>query len=334
MAAKKRMKLASGGKRFWAGCIDVGIMAVLYTVLMVAVAALSRRRYMTYGFGYGFDDDYGFGYNYGYQTPDSGAVIAIVVTGLLMLAYLIVEFVFYAQSKSIGKAIFGLQVVSASDGKPLGFWKMLFREAVVKQASAVLLLGYIWILIDDRNRAWHDKILETYVVDIKESARISAAEREAPPSPAAPAPAPPAAAAAPPAQAAPPDTSAPSAQAPQKVRPARIAPSAAPEADPVTSSGKAPAPQAAADTAAAEAPARPAAPRIRPDKGHAPSDPSEAVTGPDTHPVPEAPAEAVIRADMSMKKAELLEVAKELGISVSSRATKAEIIEAIEKASR
>ena len=45
---------------------------------------------------------------------------------------------------------------------------MLLREIIVKKASSsVLWLGYIWILIDKYNRGWHDKILDTYVIDEK-----------------------------------------------------------------------------------------------------------------------------------------------------------------------
>ena len=60
----------------------------------------------------------------------------------------------------------------------IGFWKMLFREWFVKKASAtVFFLGYIWVLIDDKNRGWHDKVLDTYVVDLKESEKLNAANR-------------------------------------------------------------------------------------------------------------------------------------------------------------
>lgn len=42
-------------------------------------------------------------------------------------------------------------------------------------------------------------------------------------------------------------------------------------------------------------------------------------------------AEETVKADITMKKSELLKIAKELGVEVSDRATKAEILEAIEK---
>jgi hypothetical protein len=98
----------------------------------------------------------------------------MVVVFIILLAYIVLEFILFAKGKSIGKAILGMQVVSSTDGKPFRFWKMLFRECFVKSASgSVFGLGYIWVLLDEKNRGWHDKILDSYVVDLKESERIN-----------------------------------------------------------------------------------------------------------------------------------------------------------------
>ena len=87
-----------------------------------------------------------------------------------MLIFLGAELYFFSRSQTIGKAILGLRVVDARTGRPVGFAKMLLREIIVKKASSsVLWLGYIWILIDKYNRGWHDKILDTYVIDEKPS---------------------------------------------------------------------------------------------------------------------------------------------------------------------
>ncbi|MBR0308341.1 MAG: RDD family protein [Mogibacterium sp.] len=182
MAGKKTMRLASRGKRFGAACIDIAVPLVVYIIGMIIIASAGARSMRPYGYGFGndFNDFYGYGYGYGYDyNPGmSGAAIAVfIILFLIMIAYLVVECVFYSKSKSIGKVILGLQVVSSKDGTPLGFWKMLLRECIVKNADAPLMLGYIWILIDDKNRAWHDKILDTYVVDLKESERLDAIKR-------------------------------------------------------------------------------------------------------------------------------------------------------------
>ena len=189
MNNRKVMKLASRGKRFGAACIDMVIPAVsCFIASGAAIAAIvSELAYGNYGYGFGAP---GFGYGYGYNSgPSAGVVTALIISMLLSVAYVVIQLVFYNKSKSIGKAALGLQVVSSKDGTPVGFWKMLFREWFVKSASgSVFLLGFIWILIDDRNRGWHDKILDTYVVDLKESEALNAsseqdAYREPAPSP-------------------------------------------------------------------------------------------------------------------------------------------------------
>lgn len=197
---KRTMKLATRGKRFGAGVIDIAIPFVCYIIFMIAAFAISARSNPLPDYGFGFEEEfgYGYGYNYGFETQTNpGWFLALMgILGLVLLAYIIVECVFFAKSMSIGKAILGLQVVSSTDGNPIGFGKMLFREVIVKQASNVFLLGFIWILIDDRNRGWHDKILDTYVVDLRESAKLNAVKAPAPapaqaptqaPTPAAPA---------------------------------------------------------------------------------------------------------------------------------------------------
>lgn len=169
---KKSMKLASRGKRFAAGLIDMSVPFVAY-VFMTSVLGMNLMSQSS-PYGYGNPFGYGYGYGYNYNMPhSSGAVAGVFILLILMVAYIIAEFVLFSKAQSIGKAILGLQVVSSTDGKPFSFWKMVLRECIVKSASSsVFLLGYIWILIDERNRGWHDKILDSYVVDLKETANM------------------------------------------------------------------------------------------------------------------------------------------------------------------
>ncbi len=155
MSKKTVMKLSTPGRRLAAFAIDEILPVILGTIWMVQVAILAS---------YGDDYYYYAGYNY----MLTKAVILILITSVLLLAYLVVEIIFFVKSQSIGKAILGMRVVRNTDGQPVGIWWMLLRELVVKHASAICFcLGYIWVLIDKKNRAWHDKILDTYVVDIE-----------------------------------------------------------------------------------------------------------------------------------------------------------------------
>lgn len=161
---KTVLKLAARNKRFIAGIIDYVFPTIIGLILLVMSNALITAS-LYYDYGY---------YGYGGYNAAGASVGVILFMMILLLVYLGVEIYFYARSQSIGKAIVGLKVVSSVNGKPLDFWHMMLREFIVKGASqSVLYLGYIWILIDDKNRGWHDKILDTYVIDIRETEAIN-----------------------------------------------------------------------------------------------------------------------------------------------------------------
>ena len=297
MTEKRVMKLASRGKRFGAACIDAFVPVVSYLLYSAVMAANGIRVYNPgygYGFGNDFGNDFGYGYGYGFDYGNglngrhlTGASTAIMlVVFIILLAYIVAQLILFSKGKSIGKAILGLQVVSSTDGKPFRFWKMLFRECFVKSASgSVFGLGYIWILFDEKNRGWHDKILDSYVVDLKESERMNymrhmeQARRNAPATEPEPAPAP-----------------------EPEVK----------EAEPVIP-----------EIQQAEEPVAEVVPEV------VITEAGEAVEEPE---VQTGEPDAVPELSMSMKKEELLAAARGKGIQISSRATKAAIIEAIEKA--
>ena len=187
MGNKRVMKLASRGKRLGAYCIDAIIPFVVMLIFLTATGFFKSNYnpYGNYPFGEtpfgndpfnGYGYGYGFGYGYGNPGQQMSNVMAmlVVIASFVFLAYLVVQLVFFSKSKTIGKAALALQVISSKNGKPVGFWMMLFREWIVKSASSrVFMLGYFWVLIDEQNRGWHDKILDTYVVDLKESEMLS-----------------------------------------------------------------------------------------------------------------------------------------------------------------
>lgn len=163
MSQKRVMKLATRGKRFAAGLIDsvpVAFITIMFFGQVVSgIMSLIQDAMNSLS-------EYGSYYNN--QPYVTGGVSYPSVVMILMLVFLGAELYFFSRSQTIGKAILGLRVVDARTGRPVGFAKMLLREIIVKKASSsVLWLGYIWILIDKYNRGWHDKILDTYVIDEK-----------------------------------------------------------------------------------------------------------------------------------------------------------------------
>jgi len=339
MAGKKVLKLASRGKRFGAACIDAVAPLIFYIVFFSIMSANGIRSNYPYGYGFGneFGYGYGFGYDYGFNAGSrlgGGSVAALLVISVMLITYVIVEFVFFAKGKSIGKAVLGLQVVSSISGKPFGFWKMMLRECIVKGAcGSTFFLGYIWILIDEKNRGWHDKILDSYVVDLKESAKLNkkraAAARKEDTVPAKAE-----------------ETDAAMASKVPDVKEVTEVEEAKEvnevkevneineikeePADTGTAAEELTADTADADQSSAD----------RSEEAAEPSDDNEieiesvVIEDEDMAPAEEAAEEASEKpaVSMSMKKEELLEAARSAGVSVSSRATKADIIEAIEKA--
>lgn len=296
------MKLASRGKRLGAYCIDAIIpvfnMILLFTIMGISAAGFGSRigygNDFGYGWGNGFGYGNGYGYGYGYGGGQRGAVIAIlvVVIMLLSIAYMVVQMLFFAKSKTMGKAALGLQVVSARDGKAIGFGMMLLREWIVKRASAdVFYLGYIWMLIDDKNRGWHDKILDTYVVDLKESSMLRNGD----------------------AKAAEQETAATAEQGVQEV----------------SSTVEQAVPDAAA-TMEQAVPATEQLVKKTDSFNAAEKDDSAALPSANAAETKDETAKTV-RVDMSLKKDELLAAANEAGAEATDKMTKSEIIEAIEK---
>ena len=65
--------------------------------------------------------------------------------------------------QTIGKAILGLRVVTM-DGSRLSFWRTVMRMAAFFLSVFIFGLGILWILVDDKRQALHDKLAGTYVI--------------------------------------------------------------------------------------------------------------------------------------------------------------------------
>jgi uncharacterized RDD family membrane protein YckC len=67
------------------------------------------------------------------------------------------------RGQTLGKMALGLRVAGPDGGKP-AFWRAALRETVGKLVSSyVLCLGHLWMLWDQKQQTWHDKIAQTHV---------------------------------------------------------------------------------------------------------------------------------------------------------------------------
>lgn len=65
--------------------------------------------------------------------------------------------------KTVGKALMGLRVLG-QDGRRLTFSQALIRALSYYVSGLALFIGFLWVLVDDRRQAWHDKLARTVVV--------------------------------------------------------------------------------------------------------------------------------------------------------------------------
>ena len=65
--------------------------------------------------------------------------------------------------KTVGKALMGVRVLG-QDGRRLTFSQALIRALSYYLSGLALFIGFLWVLVDDRRQAWHDKLARTVVV--------------------------------------------------------------------------------------------------------------------------------------------------------------------------
>ena len=89
---------------------------------------------------------------------------------LLFSAFLFNDVIWIGlKGHSMGRRLFGLRVVRAGDGSPIGILRAVGRLLFADLVSTIFMVGYIWALIDDRKRTLHDVVLDTLVVHEKSS---------------------------------------------------------------------------------------------------------------------------------------------------------------------
>ena len=89
--------------------------------------------------------------------PSTGSIISF----LFVMGYHVFFIVFAGQTP--GKALMGVRVVSLKPGK-LHWWQAFIRFLGYFPSALLIWLGFLWILVDDRRQAWHDKLAGTCVI--------------------------------------------------------------------------------------------------------------------------------------------------------------------------
>lgn len=79
-----------------------------------------------------------------------------------------------------GKKLLQLRVVNTAY-QPVSFGTALLRESIGKWLSGLFLnLGYLWVFINGRRQAWHDKLAKTFVVKTDNTGALIPIDSEEP----------------------------------------------------------------------------------------------------------------------------------------------------------
>ena len=98
------------------------------------------------------------------SSESAGATVAcIVALEVAVFAYL-VAFDGGERGATPGKRILGARVIDAEGGGPIGFRRAALRRLAYLVGGLVLYLGWLWLLVDSRRQALHDKVARTLVV--------------------------------------------------------------------------------------------------------------------------------------------------------------------------
>ena len=94
-----------------------------------------------------------------------GSITIPMISLVIFLAYLVWVTVLFGKGRTPGKLLVNIRVIRA-DGRDAGLGVMVVRSVVGKFISAlVFYLGFVWILIDENRQAWHDKLVDTFIVE-------------------------------------------------------------------------------------------------------------------------------------------------------------------------
>jgi uncharacterized RDD family membrane protein YckC len=101
------------------------------------------------------------------QIPGPALLGAAGIFNLLLAGgYLL--FFWLLAGQTPGKAFLGLRVVT-TEGRPLRLGQSVRRLAGYWFSALPLFAGFLWVLIDDERRGWHDKFAGTQVVYVWEA---------------------------------------------------------------------------------------------------------------------------------------------------------------------
>jgi len=100
-----------------------------------------------------------------YVSMSVGGTLGGIFTFLGVLVSVAYFTYFFGNGQTPGMMAMKIKLIGTDGIYPIGYGKGFLRWIGMIISAVVILLGYVWILIDKKKQGWHDKIAGTYVVN-------------------------------------------------------------------------------------------------------------------------------------------------------------------------
>jgi uncharacterized RDD family membrane protein YckC len=97
--------------------------------------------------------------------PNASLFFALWAPAMLLLLLYLALFDGGPRGATPGKRIVGIRVADAAAGGPIGYRRALIRRLGYFAGGLALYAGWLWLLLDPRRQAWHDKLAGSVVVN-------------------------------------------------------------------------------------------------------------------------------------------------------------------------
>lgn len=105
------------------------------------------------------------------EMSEEAYMIAIIAAALIGTLWAVIASILYfammwsRTGQTLGKKWLGIKVVTA-EWIPPTFWRAAGRAIIGYWLSDLVFgLGFLWMLWDDYQQCWHDKLFSTYVIE-------------------------------------------------------------------------------------------------------------------------------------------------------------------------
>lgn len=159
-AAAPQRELAGFWIRFGGWLLDGLLYGLVFVPFMIAGIAL---------FAAGFDECVTINDEIVCNgQEDAGPILGgvlVMLAGVIVMVFLFLR-ALAKTGQTWGSKLVGIKVIRIDNGSAPGWGKAIGRSLFSYISGWVFYLGYLWMIWDDENQTWQDKVAGTYVVRV------------------------------------------------------------------------------------------------------------------------------------------------------------------------